>query len=106
MRIVERLLLLNQLMKVYSLIEPYLPENLDEGDILNYANIIVKNIGSANKPQDYLQIVSLLSELPVMQLLAFTPEEVLQLFIEKLFANRIPDLKDFCTKVGYGRSNS
>jgi len=93
---------LEKALELYSIIGKHLPENVDENlDVLDFIGTIVNNIKESGNHRDYVNAVSIMTDLSISELLEMGYEEILGLFIEGLIINQIISLKKFCESINY-----
>lgn len=80
---------IKELLQLYDIIKPYLPETIDnKTTLLTVAGKIIDNMIAKN-PDDYVKIVSFLSKIPEEKLIKRSSDKVFKLFIDGLIANKI-----------------
>ena len=87
-------------MQLYDLLGGYIPLTPCQ-DGIEFVGTIIDNIIEANKHEDFMNALLLMTEVPQEELLLLKPKEVVSLFAECLAENKILQLIDFCKKVGY-----
>lgn len=87
----------HEALDLYLLIKPFLPETQDLAPI-DFIDKVVENIQQANKPEVYLNIVSILQHTDIETILEFTPDETLQYCLQGLINNKIYELINFFGK--------
>ena len=87
-------------MQLYDLLGGYIPLTQCQ-DGIEFVGTIIDNIIEANKHEDFMNALLLMTEVPQEELLLLKPKEVVSLFAEGLAENKILQLIDFCKKVGY-----
>lgn len=98
-------LTLNNALALYKILGAYIPEIDDEDiDVFEFIGKIIENINSSNKHEDYTLSVELMSNKSWEEIKKLTSNEVLELFIDGLIANRIIQLKSFCDNIGFNHA--
>jgi hypothetical protein len=92
---------LTDALKLYNVLRPHLPEYNKDDDPLEFISKIMKNIRSSDKHKDYVDAVSLMTGIPVKEILKYEPIEVLETFTNGLITNRITSLSEFAKRIEY-----
>ena len=93
---------LEKALELYTIIGKYLPEKGNEySEPLDFIGTIVTNINESGNHRDYVNAVSIMSNVPVKELLKLKWDEILNLFFEGLTVNQIVSLKKFCESVNH-----
>ena len=87
--------------RFYNIVLPYLPEG-EVDEIVPFAGKIIDNIVNAEQHEDYLELVKMITDLEEDELEELGGVKVLELFIEGIIENRVPFMKDYFDKVGFG----
>ena len=95
-------LTLNKAMELYELLGTHTPEVDDADDSLEFIGKITSSIVESEQHKDYTDAIMLMSDIKWEELKVLESDEVLELFVDGLSANRIVSLKVFCNKVGFG----
>ena len=99
-------LTIREALTLYDLLAKYLPDTIPKDiDVLEYSNSIVDKIILDEKPEIYVQALSLMSKKSLMELMGINKYERSALFIECLVTNQVWLLKDFMRKLHYGSSS-
>jgi len=93
-------LTLDKALELHGILEQHLPDALDE-DALEFVGKIVNNIKESGQHKDYVDAVILMSGKEWEEIKSLKFEEILELFIRGLSANKIVQLKSFCEEVGF-----
>ena len=97
---------LTNALKLYDVLHEYLPEYKEDEDVLEFVGKIVKNIRNSNKHRDYLEAVSIMTNVSIETLIEYEPNEVLEEFTRGLILNDVVSLKEFAKRVGYSDKSS
>lgn len=84
---------------LYRAMKPYLPEKRTVAP-LDFVKGIIDNILKANRAEDYIEIVSILTQTSSETITQSPPEEVLGECLWGLEENRIYELINFFEKLG------
>ena len=95
-----KLLNIKDALKLYGILAQHLPEADDSTIILDYVDEIVKSIVESNQHRSYLDAVSLMSGIPIEELLDKPIPDVIEMFVDGLVTNNVPLLKQFCEELG------
>ena len=99
-------LTIREALTLYDLLAKYLPDTIPKDiDVLEYSNSIVDKIILDEKPEIYVQALSLMSKKSLMELVSINKYERSALFIECLIVNQVWMLREFLRKIGYGDPN-
>ena len=95
-------LTLDKAMELYKILGAYIPEVEDKDiDAMEFISKVVGNIRTSDQHKDYVDAVMIMSNTKWEEVKVMTSEEVLELFIDRLFINRIVRLKLFCDDMGF-----
>jgi hypothetical protein len=92
---------LSNALKLYDILQEHLPEFNKDEEPIEFIGKIIKNIRSSEKHRDYLDAVSIMTGISVIDLTRHSSEEVLEMFVNGLSTNKIISLKEFAQQVGY-----
>ena len=92
---------IDKAVKLYHLLESYLPE-VDENDsILKFISRIVYNIKVTNNHRVYLDALALMQDTNIDTIIeTYSPQDSVSEFARGLEENQILALKEFCNRVG------
>ena len=90
--------------ELYTLLNPYLPKEFDEEDLLSFAGTILEGMIDLDRHGDYLHAVEILCEEKYAYIVTLEIDEIFQAFVEGLLKNEFFTLVKFCRELGYGSS--
>lgn len=93
------------MMQLYQILNKYLPEteSLDI-DVLEYSQQILKKTIDAGKPEAFLQSLSLMAKVDLMDMIKMNSYERLELFMRCIVENRVWLIRTYLRRFGYGTS--
>jgi hypothetical protein len=92
---------IDKAIRLYKLLEYYLPNTNKEMSVLQFISEIVYNIKTTNNHKVYLESLALMQGTTIGEIIkTYSPEESLTEFSNGLVENQILALKDFCNRVG------
>ena len=90
---------IDKALKLYQILAPYLPDEIDDG--FNFVGTIIENIKISGNHRDYIEAIALMNDMPFDEILQYDPKnEALPMFMEGLAINRILFLQTFCKRIG------
>lgn len=94
-------LTLDKALELYEILGAHIP-NVDDEDIgaLEFIGKIVGNIKESGKHQNYVDAVMLMSGKEWEEIKEATSDQILEMFADGLFINKIVSLKVFCDQMG------
>lgn len=90
---------LNRSLKLYKILEPHLPEDLDL-EPFDFVSIIVHNMKESGNHNAYIDAIEFISSLPRSELLSMDIVELFEMFAEGLTDVQIIELTRYCRKIG------
>jgi hypothetical protein len=94
---------LRDAVKLYEVLEPFLPEDIEEDEIiLSYAEKIIRKIYQGN-PMVFYTAIEIMWKIPQTELLEYDDKTSLELFMRGLVEVKILELKSFMEN-NYGNS--
>ena len=90
---------LKRSLKLYKMLEPHLPEDL-ELEPFDFISIIVHNIKESKRHNDYIDILEFVSGMPRSELLSMEFIDLFEMFAEGMTDLQIIYLAKFCKKMG------
>lgn len=90
---------LNDAIRLYYLLSPYLPDKEIKQSI-DFVDIIIENIKNGDRPRDYADAIMLMHNITLEELKEYNTDEILGLFIEGLAKNKIFALAKFMESLG------
>ena len=90
---------LKRSLKLYKMLEPHLPEDLDL-EPFDFISIIIHNIKESGSHNTYIEALEFISGLPKSELLNMDIMDLFELFVEGLTDIQIIYLTEYCRKTG------
>ena len=91
-------------LKLYGLLNEFVPEYTVDEDLLEFAGTIIHSIKNSDKPEVFGQSLLLLyPKTTAEELSKEKPLDIIEMFMEGLVDNKFLLLFDFCESLGYGR---
>ena len=91
----------NKAIELYELLGKYIPDVNETDEPLEFVGKITGNITRSEQHKDYTDAVMLMSGKSWEEIKQLESEEVLDLFLDGLIANKIAKLKVFCDNIGF-----
>lgn len=88
-------------MELYEILGTHIPDINEDDDWLEFVGKITSSITKSGQYENYTDAIMLMSGKPWKEIKQLESEEVLDLFVEGLSANKIVKLKVFCDNIGF-----
>ena len=91
---------INKALQLYDILGEFLPDAIDDGQIVDFVGKIVDNIASKQSGA-YADAIMLMTNYDLEKLQGFSTSELLEMFTAGLIVNNIMELKKFCKEINY-----
>lgn len=92
---------IEEALQLYAIIGDFIPK--DASDEVDFVGKIVHGIRTSERPRDYLEALSLMTEYSIDEIVhGIDPEVSVGMFYEGLLINQVQNLKQFCDRLSHG----
>lgn len=93
---------LRRALELNDVIGEFLPPNIGDMDVIEYAHQVIKNILSKGRPKVFVDALIMMTDVEFIEIVNMNVDERNRLFIEAIVENRLWHLPLFLSEISYG----